>query len=159
MGCRILVVEDDSVTKALYTQYLKQKGHEVVNADSGEDGVKMFASGIYDCLLVDYWLPGMDGIEFVRKIRQQDDRVGVVIVTMDQQKVDDLCDGLSVYSVMQKPVELSKMTEKVCEACELAHMSPEAEAQFIKGMSEETKKMKDITKDLMNETGFHQVSQ
>ena len=158
MGCRILVVEDDGVTKALYTQYLKQRGHEVVNAASGEDAIKMFSPGIYDCLLVDYWLPGIDGIEFVRKIRQQDDRVGVVIVTMDQKKVDNLCDGLSVYSVMQKPVDLSKLTEKMCEACELSHMSPEAEEKFIKGMSEETKKMREISKDLMNETGFHQVS-
>ena len=157
MECRVLVVEDDSTTQALLTKYLQQRGHSVVVAASGEDAVKMFTPGIFDCLLVDYWLPGFDGIECIKRVRKVDDRVGIIVVTGKKEEVEEMCGGLSVYSVVQKPVILASLHDKVLEAAELAHMSPEQEAKFLSTLTHESKKMNALTMDLMNETGFHQT--
>lgn len=154
MECRVLVVEGDPTMQVMLTKYLLQRGHYVVGAKSAEDANKMFSPGIYDCLLIDYWLGGLDLIKHVRKI---DDRVGIIVMTTQKAELEPKVEGLSVYSVVQKPVVLSSLHDKVIEACELAHMSPEQEAKFINTLSHESKKMNALTTDLMNETGFHQI--
>ena len=155
MGCRVLVVEDDQSTRALYESFLRGRGHEVVSVKSAEDAIKVFNPSFFDCILTDYKLPKMNGIDLVRSLRNQDDRTGVVVVTADDRDaVDEQCGGLSVWSVLPKPVPLQTLADNISAACEFSHMPAEEEAKLTQEFLKETKKMKDLHTDLLNETSL-----
>lgn len=155
MGCRVMILEDDPNLRGLYAIQLNGMGHSVTPVSSGEEALKCFKPGEFDCLLVDYRLPKMTGIDFIKKVRAQDDRVGIVISTAaNRDEVDHQCEGLGVWSVISKPSPISLIEEKIHEACELAHMSPEKEAVFAEGFASEARHLQVLSKDLLNETGI-----
>ena len=67
---RILVIEDDARTAAYLVRGLNESGHVADACDEGRGGLAMALEGIYDALIVDRRLPGMDGLELVRTLRQ-----------------------------------------------------------------------------------------
>jgi two-component system cell cycle response regulator DivK len=76
-GHRILVVEDNPLNLKLVRDVLTASGYEVVEAQTGEDGVSLAADCAPDLVLMDLQLPGIDGYEALRLIRE-DPRVGEV---------------------------------------------------------------------------------
>lgn len=155
MDCRLLLIEDDDDTRVLLKETLEKEGGKVVAVRSGEDGVYEFGRQKFDCLIVDYGLPGMNGIEFVAKIRKMDPKVGVVMTTGGpKERVEDLCDGLSIWSVVGKPVSLPCLLEKVETACELARMPKEKEEKLIHRWNEESTRIHSLSQDLLDETNY-----
>ncbi len=67
----ILVVEDDRPTAHLVELYLKRDGHRVLVTNDGRTGLQTALSEAPDLIILDIMLPGLDGIEFCRKLRQQ----------------------------------------------------------------------------------------
>mgnify|MGYP001194528776 CR=1 FL=1 len=68
---RILLVDDDTELAALLGDYLTQEGFAVTTADNGTDGVVEALSGRYALAVLDVMMPGMSGIEVLRRIRAQ----------------------------------------------------------------------------------------
>jgi DNA-binding response OmpR family regulator len=81
----ILIVEHDPVTTATYADMLRLEGYHVTTALSGEDGLRDVESSRPDAIIVDFRMPGMDGLEFLRRLRARDDtrNTPVAIVTGD----------------------------------------------------------------------------
>ena len=69
---RILVVEDNPKNLKLVRDVLEYSGFEVIEATSGEDGVRMAEETVPDLILMDLQLPGIDGAEALRQIRGVD---------------------------------------------------------------------------------------
>lgn len=69
MAQRILLVDDDTRLHDLLASYLTQNGFAVSVAPDGPRGLAALASGTFDAVLLDVMMPGMDGIEVVRRIR------------------------------------------------------------------------------------------
>lgn len=67
---KVLVVEDNVSLLESIRQILTDE-YEVDTADNGEDGLFMAQQSIYDIIILDVMLPGIDGFEIVRKIRKQ----------------------------------------------------------------------------------------
>jgi two-component system cell cycle response regulator DivK len=65
----ILIVEDNEKNRKLARDVLQFKGYRTVEAETGEDGVVLAAEHKPDLILMDYQLPGIDGIEAFRRIR------------------------------------------------------------------------------------------
>ena len=80
MGTRILTVEDDERIRTAVRMALEDEGWEVLEAESGEDAVEVFAANPADVVLIDLMLPGMDGFELCRSIRKSSD-VPILMVT------------------------------------------------------------------------------
>jgi two-component system cell cycle response regulator DivK len=81
-GERILVVEDNPKNLKLVRDVLQFSGYEVIEATSGEDGVRLAAEQHPDLILMDLQLPGIDGMEALRRIRvSESGSVPVVAVT------------------------------------------------------------------------------
>jgi DNA-binding response OmpR family regulator len=81
----ILIVEHDELTTATFARMLRLEGYQVQTALSAEDGLLEVDSRRPDAIIVDFRMPGMDGLEFLRRLRARDDTrsTPVAVVTGD----------------------------------------------------------------------------
>ncbi|MGY4772403.1 response regulator [Kribbella sp. CWNU-51] len=113
---RILVVEDNPKNLKLVRDVLRFSGYEVIEATSGEDGVRLAASEHPDLILMDLQLPGIDGAEALRRIRagEQTHAVPVVAVTafaMDHDRQRAFDSGFTGY--VEKPISVRRLPQQV----------------------------------------------
>jgi DNA-binding response OmpR family regulator len=69
-GARVLVVDDERSLRRLLRTYLEKEGFAVLEAENGLDALSLFRRGNVDIALIDVMLPGLDGFELVRRMRQ-----------------------------------------------------------------------------------------
>lgn len=115
-GLRILLVEDSASVRALLSTYLGLQGHEVLIAEDGEQGVRMFGEIRPDLVLMDVVMPELDGIEATRRMRSlsQDRWVPVILMsTLDSD--NDVIQGLDAGAddYLPKPVHLAVLEAKI----------------------------------------------
>src|SRR5687768_8884062 len=77
---RILLIDDDARLHELLASYLDQNGFHVTWAADGKKGLVALEAGAFDAVLLDVMMPGMDGLEVVRRIRQKSG-IPVVMLT------------------------------------------------------------------------------
>lgn len=149
---RLMVVDDDKNIREILKFGMGKVTvcDKVTSCPSAEEALQAFHSGEFDCMVVDYKLPGMNGIDFIKRVRRMDARVGVVLVTavLDQKTAEEACNGLDVYSVVRKPFVLKDLTEKVAEAAELSRMSPAKVAAITADLDEQSVSYKDLGKQV-----------
>ncbi|WP_414638489.1 response regulator transcription factor [Actinophytocola sp.] len=80
MNTRVLVVDDDLTVRDVVRRYLERAGHQVALADNGEDALAWIARQEPDLVVLDLMLPGIDGLEVCRRLRQTS-AVPVVMLT------------------------------------------------------------------------------
>ena len=78
----ILIVEDNETNRKLLRDVLQFKGYRTIEAETGEDGVTLAMRHKPDLILMDYQLPGIDGIEAFRRIRNASDTAHIPIVAI-----------------------------------------------------------------------------
>ena len=78
---KIMVVDDERGVRESFEMILKIKDYEVNTFEDGESAISSLKKDLYDMAFIDYKLPGMDGIEVLRKIKEIDPNVEVIIVT------------------------------------------------------------------------------
>jgi two-component system, cell cycle response regulator DivK len=78
----ILIVEDNEKNRKLLRDVLQFKGYRTIEAEMGEDGVALAAEHQPDLILMDYHLPGIDGIEAFRRIRNASVTAHIPIVAV-----------------------------------------------------------------------------
>jgi PAS domain S-box-containing protein len=78
---KILLIDDEADILRVLSMTLKADGYQVVTADNGEDGLALFNRESPDIVLTDIKMPGMDGIEVLKQIKEISDEVEVIIVT------------------------------------------------------------------------------
>lgn len=77
----ILVIDDDSAVSTTIALLLERSGHGVVVANDGRKGLKSFESGQFDLLIVDIFMPGMDGLETIRLVHQQRPEIPILVIS------------------------------------------------------------------------------
>src|SRR5262245_53606173 len=78
---RVLVVEDDEQVRSFLNERLKREGYEVRTADSGNAGLSLLETSIFDAALIDIHLPDMLGIELLEAAKKRDSGIDVVVMT------------------------------------------------------------------------------
>lgn len=97
---RILVIEDDARAAAYLVRGLNESGHVADAADEGHSGLALALEGIYDALIVDRRLPGMDGLALVRTLRERGLHTPILMLSAmasTQHRVEGLRAGCDDY--------------------------------------------------------------
>jgi two-component system, OmpR family, response regulator len=111
---RVLVAEDDQRTADYLVRGLTESGHIVDRIADGEGALAMAMEGIYDALVLDRKLPGMDGIALVRRFRLRDRRTPVLMLSgagSTADRVEGLRAGCDDYLV--KPYSFSELLARL----------------------------------------------
>lgn len=103
-GLRILLVEDDPTLRMLTGEVIEELGHRVTECESGEDALQCLTPGAFDVLFTDVGLQGMSGIELIRRAREQDAALKVVIAS--GYPVNPREHGIDHADVMLKPYDV-----------------------------------------------------
>jgi len=116
MPSKILLIDDEVNITTMAGEALKQQGYEVVTASDGASGLKTAIAEKPDLIVLDRNMPGMDGIEVCRKIRETESLMGVpvIFVTAKDEKreiLDGLAEGANDY--ITKPFNIEELKESV----------------------------------------------
>jgi DNA-binding NtrC family response regulator len=115
----ILVVEDGQSQREQLRDFLRSEGHTVAEADNGEAAIKTVLSGHFDLILLDYKMPGMDGLQVLKEIKRINSEIDVVIITA-YGTIETAVEAIKVGAIdyITKPVELDELLiqlERVAE--------------------------------------------
>ncbi len=123
----ILIVDDEASQRELLAGYLAPKGYEILEVDSGEAACETLEERTPDMVLLDVRLPGMDGVEVLRHIRERFPRLPVLLITAHadlRQAVAALKSGADDY--LAKPIDLAELLVAIEDA--LGHATPDPSA-------------------------------
>lgn len=103
---RILIVDDDRAIRGLLTRFLAAKGYDVIEAESGEKAIEAVASKDVSMVLLDIQMPGMDGLETLKKLLEINPRLNVIMATgaHSDERVRTALD-LGAYAYVLKPFD------------------------------------------------------
>ena len=107
---RILVVDDESSVRRMLSQFLKSQGYDVLEAESGEQALALARDGALALILLDIDMPGIDGLETLRRLHREVPGSLVVMVSGiddEQRAIRSLEEGARDY--IRKPVELQHL--------------------------------------------------
>jgi two-component system cell cycle response regulator DivK len=115
-GDLILVIEDNEKNRKLVRDVLTFKGYSIVEADNGEDGVRLAQERLPKLILMDIQLPGIDGIEALRRIRANEATRAIPIVAvtasaMDRDRQQIMAAGFDGYQ--SKPLNVREFLAAV----------------------------------------------
>ena len=113
----ILVVEDDQATRLFLTATLKTAGFRVTAAPDGAAALKKLRAGSFDLLLTDIWMPKMNGLELLARLRNEPAKAKVVVMTSDDTP-ETLLRAVreQAYQYLTKPVDPKALIMLVTDA-------------------------------------------
>lgn len=115
---RIVLIEDSPTDRAVFTQWLRRAGHEVLEADNAEDGLQLVRDQVPQLVLMDVVLPGMSGFQATRVMARDaaTRHIPVIIVStkaMETDKAWGLRQGAADYIV--KPPREDELIARINE--------------------------------------------
>lgn len=112
---RVLVADDSSTMRKIILRSLNSVGvKDVTEASDGAEAVAIFEPGKFDMVLTDWNMPGMTGLEVLKAIRAQDQKIPVIMVTTEAEKsrvLEAIQAGVTDYLV--KPFTPDTLREKL----------------------------------------------
>jgi DNA-binding NtrC family response regulator len=130
-GAKILIVDDELIVRESLGGWLERDGHTVDKAASGEEALEKCAKTRYDILLLDIKMEGMSGLEVLKRVRENDPDVSVVMITAYgsiPSAIEAMKSG--AYEYLLKPFdpdELMVLIEKIRK-----HQDERRETQFLR---------------------------
>lgn len=113
----ILVIEDEAPLARNIQKYFERHGYDVRVCGDGESGLKVFEEFHPDLVIMDYRLPGVDGMETLRRMRHQDERAKIILMTAyggREMAVSAIERG--AYAYVSKPIILGELKVMVDKA-------------------------------------------
>jgi len=122
---RILIVDDDSGQRSLLDSFLRSQGFETVPVGSGEEALELLRGGQFGMMISDVRMPGMSGLETLRRARKEHAVLPILLVTAYadiREAVGAMRDGALNY--LAKPIDLDELLLSVQQATGLAESAP-----------------------------------
>lgn len=120
MKKKILIIDDDKHVRYSFVLILKNQGYILNEVESGEKGIEELSSNDdYDLILLDLKMPGMNGIETLKKIRIINSKIPVFIVTAFQEEYLSELKELSAeklnFDLLNKPLDRNQILKSIGE--------------------------------------------
>jgi two-component system nitrogen regulation response regulator NtrX len=130
----ILIVDDESGIRQSLKGVLEDEGYKATVAESGESCLEMMKKKSPDLVLLDVWLPGMDGLETLQKIREIDDAPEVIMISGHGTiETAVRATKLGAYDFLEKPLSLDKtliLIKNAIDAKRLRHENRDLKKQL-----------------------------
>jgi two-component system nitrogen regulation response regulator GlnG len=127
---RILVVDDDAGIQRALRELLGNRGHTVASATSGESALEILERESHDVVMLDVWLPGLNGLETFQRIKAKSPKTPVIVMTgTGTMDIAIEASKLGAFDYRMKPFEPGPMlaaVEKALDAARLTGQTPEA---------------------------------
>lgn len=113
-GKKILIIEDDLHMRMGLQDNLEFEGYRVLCAESGEEGLELFAAEHPDLIILDVMLPNMDGIDVCRKLRARQKHIPIIMLSVRGSEVDKVI-GLETGAddYMTKPFSVKELLARI----------------------------------------------
>ncbi|MEY2409940.1 MAG: two-component system, chemotaxis family, chemotaxis protein CheY [Verrucomicrobiota bacterium] len=117
---RIIVIDDDPEMRSLLEQVLWTAGHDVVTAEEGRIGLAYSRASRVDLLITDLVMPGMEGMETIRRFRKEFEGVPIVAISgnPDLGNILDTAHRLGAVRTLAKPFQAAEFLKLVQEILE-----------------------------------------
>ena len=117
MAAKVLLVDDEEEFIELMSQRLETRGLKVVAATSGEEALGLVDDQSFDVAVVDLAMPGIDGIETLKQIKEKRADIEVIMLT-GQATVQSGIEAMKHGAIdfLEKPVDLTVLLEKIWQA-------------------------------------------
>ncbi|WP_430611069.1 response regulator transcription factor [Enterococcus sp. DIV0876] len=113
MCTKVLIIEDDEDISMIEKDFLEMEGYQVYIANNGREGYQEAISQAYQLILLDVMLPGMDGYEICREIRQKVD-IPIIMVTAKSEELEKLRGlGIGADDYISKPFSPTELVARV----------------------------------------------
>jgi DNA-binding response OmpR family regulator len=106
---RILVVDDEPMVRFLLVRFLEEEGHTVDEAADGIEALEHLSRRAYDLVITDVHMPRMSGIDLVRALRRQGNRVPVLVMDSYPDLFTESEVGAEAFAMLAKPFDLSEV--------------------------------------------------
>jgi len=175
MRFKILVIDDEPILRDSLRVALETSGYDVLTARTGEEGLDLSQRENPDLVLLDHWLPGMNGDEVLRRIKEMNPDIPVIVMTA-QGSIELAVNAMKMgaFDFLIKPFELDQIEALVKKGLERVRLKKEVEwlrAQYqerfrsggiigvsqemkeVLGLAEKTAKSSETTVLIEGETG------
>ena len=111
----ILLIDDEIDIRETLSRFLKKLGHTVLSATNGEEGLRIFYEKHFDLIITDLRMPGMDGLELLKKLKKTECSPVDVIVITGHGDTDDAIMALryGAFDYIKKPIDVRELTVAV----------------------------------------------
>lgn len=127
---KILLVDDEADFLEALSERMRARGMDVVTSASAREALETVEKGAFDAVVLDLMMPGMDGLEALRILKQKDPKLQVILLTGHatvEKGVEAIKRG--AMDLLEKPADIETLTQKIREASaqHLLLVSQEAE--------------------------------
>ena len=113
MAC-ILVIDDSAFARRMTTETLKAQGNEVLEAESGPDGIELAERHRPDCIVLDLLMPDISGLDVLKTLNEKGLTIPVVVLSADIQETTRAeCLELGAVGFLKKPLHENELIEVV----------------------------------------------
>lgn len=128
---RILLVDDEATARHALAENLRRAGYEILTASDAFEALKILAEQKVDLTLTDYMMPGMNGLDLLRTIRERDFDAQVVLLSAFRD-VDTAVEAMreGAYHFLCKPVDVEQLLALIDKALAVRRLRLQATSQF-----------------------------
>ncbi|MGE3261108.1 MAG: sigma-54-dependent transcriptional regulator [Bacteriovoracia bacterium] len=126
MARNVLIIDDEASIRSTISGVLRDESFEVMTAGSGEEGLGYVANGSFDAVLLDVWMPGIDGLETLKRIRAiTPDQLVIVMSGHGTVETAVKATKLGAYDFIEKPLSLEKLLLTLRNAFQFSELNKE----------------------------------
>ena len=114
---RILIIDDDSISRDIFRKILEDSGHQIIEAGDSESGLKEFREFHIDLVITDLFMPEKGGLQVIQNIREQNLDIGIIAVsgmTVEGKKqIFEAARNSGASHTLEKPVKPDELRKAV----------------------------------------------
>ena len=113
MAPQILILDDFKVSNEIIAGLLEEMGYKTYSCQRSHEAIDLLMAKKMDVIVTDYFMPGMDGIEFIRQVRELPGYQSIPVIFLSSTDNRDIIQNASIYNIqawLKKPVDIKQLT-------------------------------------------------